>query len=59
MYGGRFIVFFSAGRSTNTEYYESSNMLVLIPHSRIKVSYSHPVSLWDSNPRFQIDTLSP
>ena len=38
-------------------------MLLLIQHSRLKVSYSAPqkmkiITLWDTNPRFQIDTMS-
>ena len=30
------------GRSTNTDYYKLSKMLLIIQHSRIKVGYSHP-----------------
>ena len=35
-------------------------MLLLIQHSRIKVSHTPPQqkNLWDTNPRFQIDTRS-
>ena len=55
--GSRYI-----GRSTNTEYYYSSDMLILIQHSKIKVGYSplkkiRKKQLWDTRPRFQIGTL--